>query len=1101
MIAPPDDLPQLYNALSTLRLVVPALLLGLLALRWTAKAFLSLMSQVQSGGWKDEEDLFSPPERAAQAQKAAHDEEEGEAGEPTSVVIKEKQLRKSAVLSLEGFVAATYFADGVAQVIATLISSAYTPSSPLWINIVPYSAGGLAAFCLCGLGMAYEAKLSSKDGGKWGAMYPRVLAVVGLAGEAGIMGLLARIVARDPEVNPKASILPIAHLSILSFRLLLLLLLIAFQLPLLYRNNFVPNPEASGERTSLLSGAAPNGYSAIPVGETALIEPSPLRATRAPPKRPEDPKSLSILTLFARIRLLFPYLWPSKSLVLQFLALVCFAIMLTKRYVNVIVPIFFGRIISDLSAGRPPYLSIGIYVLVSFAQDTSDMLYRYLWLPIEQYSEREMAVMSFEQIMNLSLSYHTKRKTGELLRILNRSEAINDFFEVLLFSFVPILIDLPVAFIVLWVRYGAVIVGVVSIVSVIYVATSITLAQSRVRLYRRVRDANQYAQQIKTDTLFSWETVKIFGADSFELLRLRNAMRKYQREYFDVYQAWNSLSLLQNGISGFGLLVCSFILASRVVSGRMDIGAYVTFISYLNQLYRPLNGISSTYRSVMSSLVDTEQLIELLKEDKDITDKPDAVGLPIKKEEGADIKFEDVRFTYDGKKDVLQGITFEVPKGKSVALVGPSGGGKSTIMRLLYRFYDVSSGRVTINGHDLRDMTQHSIRKNIGLVPQDPVLFNESIRLNIAYGGIGNLSEDGRTGVTMEDVVEAAKSAAMHDKIMSFPEQYETRVGERGMRLSGGEKQRVAIARTILKNPPILLLDEATSALDTTNERLIQNRLKELSQGRTSLIIAHRLSTIVDCDIIHVLKDGYIVESGSHSELLTKVDGVYAELWQKQIEGQDSALPSAAVTPLRSSTPAPGASSSSSTTAIGGGSGTLAPSGLATPAAAPAGERASIPTAPISAPAPTALADQGPPIGFTSEAVPGKEDAPVAVAVEPHTLQQEEPPKQSTERVEQPDQDEQAVPAPSSSTAADPTSFAAVAAKPPAIEGEELDVAANAQPVSKEDAVPKQAQEQGSSGAPSPQLDQGASKAHGGGGGGPSGGNKKKKSKGKGKKR
>ncbi|GAA5898274.1 hypothetical protein JCM6882_000117 [Rhodosporidiobolus microsporus] len=1039
---PPDpDLPQLYDALSTVRLVLPALLLGLLALRWLARSFLYLMGNVQSGGWKDDEDLFSPPERAAQAKKKPDDGEETEEDDVTPVVIKERQLRKSAVLSLEGLVAATYFADGAAQVIATLITSTYTPSLPLWRNIIPYSAGGLAAFCLCGLGMAYEAKWSAKDGGKWGAMYPRVLAVVGLAGEAGIMGLLARIVARDPYADPHTYSLPIAHLSILSFRLFLLLLLIAFQLPLLYRNTFVPNPEASGERTSLLSGGVPNGYSAIP-SDAPINEPSPLRATRAPPKRPEDPKSLSILTLFTRIKLLFPYLWPSKSLVLQFLALICFAIMLTKRYVNVIVPIFFGKIISDLSAGRPPYVSIGIYVLVSFAQDTSDMLYRYLWLPIEQYSEREMAVMSFEQIMNLSLSYHTKRKTGELLRILNRSEAINDFFEVLLFSFVPILIDLPVAFVVLWVRYGAVIVGVVSVVSVVYVATSITLAQSRTKLYRRVRDANQYAQQIKTDTLFSWETVKIFGADRFEMTRLRNAMRRYQKEYYDVYSAWNSLSLLQNGISGFGLLVCSFILASRVVSGRMDIGAYVTFISYLNQLYRPLNGISSTYRSVMSSLVDTEQLIELLKEDKDITDRPDAVELPIQKDEGADIVFEDVKFSYDGKKDVLGGITFEVPKGKSVALVGPSGGGKSTIMRLLYRFYDVSSGNIRINGHDLRDLTQHSIRKNIGLVPQDPVLFNESIRLNIAYGGIGNLSEDGKTGVTMDDVVEAARSAAMHDKIMSFPEQYETRVGERGMRLSGGEKQRVAIARTILKNPPILLLDEATSALDTTNERLIQNRLKELSQGRTSLIIAHRLSTIVDCDIIYCLKDGLIVESGSHNELLMKEDGVYAELWQKQVEGQDAALTSATATPARSTTPAPVPSTS--------GSVTVPPSGLATPI--PTGERQSIPTAPTAA-------------------------APAKKEEEKQQL------KTSGEPTE--------------------TSFAAVAAKPPTVEGQETVVAADSEPVSK-DSAEEEEQDAPTSPSPAASPQPGAEGSNGagtavkaGGSGGHSGGNKKKKGKGK----
>ncbi|GAA6019380.1 hypothetical protein JCM10207_001279 [Rhodosporidiobolus poonsookiae] len=915
-MAPSPDLSQLYYALATVRLVLPAVLVALVAVKWISRAFLGLMGRIQAQGWTDDEDLYGPPERVPGADAAKKNGDagvnggEGEGDDVTPVVVKKKEQRTTVVLIFFGIAAASFFADGAAQVIATLISSTFTPSLPLWRNIIPYSAGGLAAYCLAGLGMVYEAKLNAKEGGQWGRMFPRVLVLVGLAGDAAVMGLLAKIVAADPDVDPRISKLPVVHLSILAFRLLVLVLLTLFQLPLLYRSAYAANPELAGERTSLLGGRAPAGYSAIPSSSGA--EPSPLRATTAPPKRPEDPKSLSILTLFTRVKVLFPYLWPSKSVALQAVALFCFAIMLVKRYVNVIVPIFFGRIISDLSAGRPPYVNIAIYVVVSFLQDSSDMLYRYAWLPIEQYSEREMAMLAFDQLMGLSLAYHTRRKTGELLRILSRSEAINDFFEVLLFSFVPIIIDLPVAFAVLWTRYGFSIVAVVTVVSVVYVATSITLAQSRTKMYRQLRDQSQYMHQIKTDTLFNWDTCKIFTAEGFEGTRLRNAMRRYQKGYFAVYSAWNSLSLLQNSISGFGLLVCSFILAHRVVVGEMDIGNYATFISYLNQLYRPLNSISSTYRQVMSSLVDTEQLMDLLNEEKDVVDRPNAVELKLSPDEGADISFENVRFSYDNKVDVLKGINFTVPKGKSVALVGPSGGGKSTIMRLLYRFYDVKSGSIQLNGHDLRDLTQISIRKNIGLVPQDPVLFNESVRLNIAYGGVGRLDENGKGNLTMEDVIEAAKSAAMHDRIMSFPEQYETRVGERGMRLSGGEKQRVAIARTLLKNPPILLLDEATSALDTHNERLIQKRLQELSQGRTSLIIAHRLSTVVDCDIIHVLKDGYIVESGSHQELLAKEDGVYAELWQKQIEGQESVAPSAAAS--SSATPVGSIPASRSTT-------------------------------------------------------------------------------------------------------------------------------------------------------------------------------------------
>ncbi|GAA5920931.1 hypothetical protein JCM1841_003629 [Sporobolomyces salmonicolor] len=891
---------SLYDALASLRLALPFTLLGLLALRWLIVGFSSLMSHIQSQGWKADDTLFGPPDEpevpASGANKTSESREGGAQADEedgvTPVVVRTKKMRCGLVLGFEACTAATYFADGAAQVVATLITSHYTPSDPLYANVVFYSAGGLAAFSLLGLGMAYEAR---RDHGLWPTTYPRALGVIALAGELAVIGVYSKILAVDPEVDPVSAVLPVMHLGILAFRILALTALLLAQTPLLYRSAYCPCSSSLSERTSLLSpGAQRNGYSAIP---TSPSIPSPLRATKPPSNRPPDPKSLSILTLFSRVQMLFPYLWPSKSLSLQILAMICFALMLVRRYVNVVAPIFFGRIISDLSAGRPPYRNVAIYVAASFFQDSNTMLYRYLWLPISQYSEREMSMMSFDTLLNLSLSYHTRRKTGELLRILNRTEAINDFCELFIFDFIPVIVDLPVAFVVLSVRYGGVIVGVVTLVSVVYVSASVTLAQSRTKLYRKLRDEGQFMHQIKTDTLLNYESVKTSTSEAFEMQRLRDAMHRYQKGYFTVYSAWNSLSLLQNGISSFGLLVCSFILAHRVVTGAMDIGSYVTFVSYLSALYSPLNRIASLYRQTMSSLVDTEQLLDLLGEEKDIVDREDAVELKIDPDvgEGGDVEFRDVRFSYDGRKEVLKGISFKVEKGQSVALVGPSGMGKSTIMRCLYRFYDVSSGSISINNHDIRDLTQISLRRNIGLVPQDPVLFNETTRYNIAYGGISRLSQPGKE-FTMEDVIEAAKSASMHDKIMSFPDQYETRVGERGQRLSGGEKQRIAIARTILKNPPILLLDEATSALDTHNERAIQTRLRELSKGRTTIMIAHRLSTIVDCDVIHVLNEGVIAESGSHTELLAK-GGIYAELWQKQSEAQDSAQPSRATTP------------------------------------------------------------------------------------------------------------------------------------------------------------------------------------------------------------
>ncbi|BGP26050.1 vacuolar ABC heavy metal transporter Hmt1 [Rhodotorula toruloides] len=905
----PTDLDTLYTSLIDLRLALPVVLLALLGIRWLSKAFLAWMERVQSGGWTAEEDVYSPPENDAMAASKVQDGD-AQGDEVTPVVVKGRTVRKSVVLTLEGLVAATYFADGVAQVIATLVTSHFTPSDRLYGNIVPYSAGGLAAYALLGIGMAYEAKLSrneldiTSEAGTWPTLYPRVISFAAVTGEAAVLATFARIVVRDPAIDARHAVLPIIHLSIVSFRILLLLAVLAFQFAFLYRSTYLPSHGVPpSERTSLLNGSTPpNGYSAIPSSGA----PSVLRGTRLPSNRPPDPKSLSILTLFGRVKLLFPYLWPSRSYVLQGLALVCFSLMLLRRYVNVLGPIYFGRIISDLVYQRPPFFNIGIYVLIQFLQDSNNMLYRYLWLPIEQYSEREMALMSFDILLNLSLSYHTKRRTGELLRILSRSEAINDFFELLLFSFVPVLIDLPVAFVVISVRYGATIVFVVTFVSAIYVATSVTLAESRTKLYRKLRDESQFMHQLKSDVLFNWETAKIFTSEAFEMKRLRDAMWRYQKGYFRVYSSWNSLSLLQNSITAFGLLVCSFILAQRVVLGEMDVGNFVAFVSYLNALYSPLNQISSLYRRVMNNAVDTEQLIDLLNEEREINDRPGAMDLEIDPSVGADIEFNDVRFSY-GKEatnstdevEVLKGITFKVPRGKSVALVGPSGGGKSTITRLLFRFYDVKSGSIKINGIDVRDLTQRSLRAQIGLVPQETVLFNSSVRMNIAYGGINRLDEKGMGGedLTMEKVIDAAKAAAMHDRIMSFPQQYETLVGERGMRLSGGEKQRVAIARTLLKDPPILILDEATSALDTFNERIVQARLRELSQGRTTLTIAHRLSTIIDSDIINVLKEGVIVESGSHAELL-ELGGVYAELWKKQIEGQTPSVPaSVAVTP------------------------------------------------------------------------------------------------------------------------------------------------------------------------------------------------------------
>ncbi|KAF9047308.1 hypothetical protein BJ165DRAFT_1085878 [Panaeolus papilionaceus] len=612
--------------------------------------------------------------------------------------------------------------------------------------------------------------------------------------------------------------------------------------------------------------------------------------------------------LWRRIVRLAPYLWPAGNKWLQFLALLCVVILLLVRVVNAAMPLALKGLVSALEGRKSesPWPYLFLYVGLRFLQGSGGLsaIRDALWAPVLQYSDREMSMLSFNHLLNLSFAWHLRRKTGEVLRVLDRGAAINRTFELILFNIVPTFLDIFVALAFFCYFFEWVLALVIFFVMFAYVAASVILTKYRTRVRRQMNERDVITRGIHTDCLLNYETVKYFGGEEHEGARYSEAIAEYQTLEYKVIMSLNILNLVQNFIITSGLLLGSLIVVHDIVSKpERESSNFIYFITYLLQLYGPLNQLGYIYRSVNQSLVDTEKLLDLLNEPTDVNDKENAPDLVV---DSGEIEFDDVHFSYDGRNAALKGVSFKVPKGGSVALVGESGSGKSTILRLLYRFYDLGEGqgRILIDGQDIKDVTQKSLRTAIGVVPQDSVLFNASIAYNIGYG---------KFGATEEEIEAAAKSAQMHDRIMSFPDGsnlyhlcmvplltwnstgYNTRVGERGVRLSGGEKQRVSIARTLLKNPPILLLDEATSALDTSTEKDIQKALQNLVQGRSSLSIAHRLSTIASADIILVLKDGHIVEQGNFKELMAQ-HGIFAGMWANQISSTNDPMDRASET-------------------------------------------------------------------------------------------------------------------------------------------------------------------------------------------------------------
>ncbi|KAJ5185034.1 ABC transporter integral membrane type 1 [Penicillium cf. griseofulvum] len=597
--------------------------------------------------------------------------------------------------------------------------------------------------------------------------------------------------------------------------------------------------------------------------------------------RPTTIPSTSWWEYLSGYSLFFPYLWPSKSRRLQLVVTFCFGLLICQRVVNVLVPYQIGVITGSLTKGegedfQVPWLQICLYVLYRWLQGSQGLLSSLrssLWIPVSQYSYMELSTAAFEHVHSLSLDFHLGKKTGEVLSALSKGSSINTFLEQVTFQVVPMLVDLVIAVVFFMVAFDVYYALAVGISTFGYLYVTIRMAQWRAEIRRQMVNASRQEDAVKNDSMVSYETVKYFNAEQYEFNRYRGAVGDFQKAEYHVLFSLTLLNTCQNTVFMMGLLVMCFICAYQVATGQRPVGKFVSLLAYMVQLQGPLNFFGTFYRSIQSALINAERLLELFREQPTVVDSPSATTLATCK---GDIKFEDVEFAYDARKPALNGLTFHCQPGTTTALVGESGGGKSTVFRLLFRFYNSGNGRICIDGHDVRDITIDSLRQHIGVVPQDTVLFNETLMYNLKYA---------KQDATDEDVFEACRAASIHDKILAFPDGYNTKVGERGLRLSGGEKQRVAIARTIIKNPRIILLDEATAALDTDTEEHIQRALSTLSRGRTMLVIAHRLSTITTADRILVLSEGQVAESGTHEELLA-MKGRYASMWRKQIRAQ-----------------------------------------------------------------------------------------------------------------------------------------------------------------------------------------------------------------------